>query len=124
MKRTWTTKTWIHVKTLFEGFHHWKDAPDEVAFLKNLHRHLFHVKASITVGHDDRELEFFMVKRVMDEYLDFMLKEKKNIVGSCEMVATDLIYYLRIKYGDDRDYRVEVSEDGENSASIEIMDGL
>jgi hypothetical protein len=35
----------IQVRTSFVGVHQWKDAPDEVAFLRNLHRHVFKVSA-------------------------------------------------------------------------------
>ena len=34
-------RRWIRVRTTFEGFHCWPSAPNEVAFLRNVHRHLF-----------------------------------------------------------------------------------
>ena len=45
-------KIFVVVKTEFEGFHSWEDAPDEVSFLRNLHRHIFHVTAKWKVNHD------------------------------------------------------------------------
>ena len=58
--------SYIIVKTSFRGFHQYKDAPDQVAFLKNLHRHDFIVEAKIEVKHDDRELEFFIEQSALD----------------------------------------------------------
>jgi len=45
-----------------EGVHYWEDCPiPEVAFLKNLHRHIFHIKAMKTVQHNDRDIEIIML---------------------------------------------------------------
>lgn len=104
----------ITIKGEYEGFHKYEDAPDEVAFLRHLHRHIFKWRAVIGVTHDNRELEFFMVKRVIEtEILPF-----QGTLGSCEMQAEFILQGLVNKYGPDRFYLVSVSEDGENEGTI------
>lgn len=113
-----TIKTSIIVRWQFEGFHFYPDAPPEVEFLKSSHRHLFKCSAKIEVFDDDRELEFFIVQR--------KLKKKFGDGGqrnrSCEMIAKEIAYFIQKNYGKHRPIEVEVSEDGENSAVVEIYD--
>lgn len=110
------TRSTIHVKHRWVGYHCWRDAPDEVAFLRDTHRHVFHLTASIEVRHDDRELEFFLVQRVIRG----ALRDEIDHGGkSCETIALELISVLEAKYGADRLYAVTVSEDGENAATVE-----
>lgn len=115
-------RTYVSVKTQFEGLHQWKDAPDEVGFLRDLHRHLFKVEVSVEVKHDDREIEFFILRRDVDSIIQGYLCVQERaarlpIVGSCEMVAREILEGLIDKY-DGRTLIVAVSEDGENEASI------
>lgn len=107
----------IWVTTQFEGFHKWENAPGEVAFLRNLHRHIFKVKVMIDVRHDDREIEFFMFKWMLEEIVREQFEKKE--VGSCEMIAAQILNWLMKKYPD-RDIVVEVSEDGENGARVSL----
>lgn len=109
-------KTLIHVNLDFEGFHFYEGAPDEVKFLKYVHRHIFNVSAKLTVYHDDRELEFIMVKKDIAKHIDETYPDK--VVGSCEMVATELVNYLKKRYGSDRYVEVGVYEDKENGAIV------
>jgi len=109
-------KTLIHVKHDFEGFHFYEGAPDEVKFLRYVHRHIFNVHAKLTVYHDDRELEFIMVKRDLAKHIDETYPDK--VVGSCEMVAEELVHYLKDRYGADREVEVSVYEDNENGAIV------
>lgn len=108
------TTTWIVVRTRVEGFHYWADAPEEVAFLRNNHRHEFHVAVHIEVRHDDRELEFFLCQR----WLKTVMPPGEFGGQSCEMLAKRLLIRLQEKYGA-RCYKVEVSEDGENASIVE-----
>lgn len=110
----------ITIKTQFEAMHYWPDAPDEVSFLRDLHRHIFHVEANIQVSHDDRELEFFMVKKFLDKTIVKMLKDLQ-FSRSCEQMAEYLLRAIEKKYkvkGEKRMVSVSVSEDGENGASV------
>ena len=103
----------IIVKTDFEAFHYWEDAPDEVGFLRNAHRHVFKVNVQIEVKESDRELEFFMVKAELDKYIEDKFKGKTFSL-SCEMIAEDIVRFLRSKYKFNKAYSAEVYEDGEN----------
>jgi 6-pyruvoyl-tetrahydropterin synthase len=108
--------SFIKVQFDFEGFHQYDGAPLEVGYLKNLHRHLFNVQVTIEVTHDDRELEFFMVKRELIDMIKVIYP--KSIVGSCEMVAKDLYHFTKHKYGQKRFVKVEVYEDKENGGIV------
>lgn len=106
-------RTNIIVKTNFVGFHSWKDAPSEVAFLANLHRHRFDVEVKISVTHDDRELEFFMVKRRVDAFIKDNV-QPQNL--SCEQMAKEIVLYVSQNLG--RSVSVKVFEDGDNGAEV------
>lgn len=109
-------KKYVEVRFEFEGMHHWLDAPKEVFFLKNLHRHMFHVRVRIEVFHDDREVEFILLKRELEKMSicsEFYLGER-----SCEMIAKIFYDYVKEYKGRERDTEVEVSEDGENGAIL------
>lgn len=107
-------KTSIKVRWQFEGFHRYPEAPEEVKFLRDLHRHMFKCTAKIQVFNDDREIEFFMLQKE--------LKTEFNSVHcnhlSCEAIARRVARYLREHYPN-RSIEVEVSEDGENSSIVE-----
>ena len=104
---------YIYITTQFEGYHCWPDAPAEVNFLRHRHRHMFHVKVEMEVHHDDRELEFFLVKR----YVDTILPSKELGVQSCEMIATHILHAMQLRYGS-RWCKVTVNEDNENGAYV------
>ena len=62
-------KTYITVRTEFEGFHRYPNAGEidsRIKFLENEHRHIFKVEVTASVTHNDRELEFFLVKWALD----------------------------------------------------------
>jgi hypothetical protein len=101
------------------GFHFWKEAPDEVAFLRSPHRHLFGVKLTLRdLSHHDRNQEFFLVQQWAGEEFESILHAAEINGASCEMMARDLAIAARIKYG--CKVRVEVSEDGENSGEVSL----
>lgn len=114
----------IVVRTQFEGIHCYPDAPKDVEFLKHPHRHMFYVEAEIEVFHDDRELEFILVKRDLDKFLKGDLKS-----ASCEMICRTVQQYLKRTYplngaqvsitgSNERYVNVSVFEDDENGARI------
>lgn len=99
------------------GFHRYPDAPDEVAYLRDRHRHIFKYKVYIQVHHDDREIEFHMFKNWMVSLYDQGALEVDH--KSCEMLAQDLMDQILAKYNcSNRIVAVEVSEDGECGAVI------
>jgi hypothetical protein len=120
--------TFITVKTQFEGVHCYPDAPVEVEYLRNPHRHIFHVEAEIEVFHDDRELEFIMVKHSIENFV-----ETHGELGSmsCEMIAKELQDHLKNLYPIteemmlkshynklNRKVNIRISEDGENGVYL------
>ena len=109
-------KKLIVVRTQFEGTHRYPDAPDEVAFLRYPHRHVFHVELQIEVYHDDRELEFIIVKRDLDAYIKWMFES--CIDKSCEAMAELIRSYAHERWGEHRLVNVGVFEDGENGAWV------
>jgi hypothetical protein len=67
------------------------------------------------VFHDDRDVEFIQAKRIMERwYADGTLQLDYK---SCEMMAKDL-HNKCISTWPDRDYVIEVSEDGENGCRM------
>lgn len=105
-----TTKR-IWITTQFEGFHSYSQAPAGVEFLQLNHRHIFHVKCSIDVFHNDRDIEFILFKRFIDSVIVKQQLATKNL--SCEMMA-DIIHQNIIKKYNNRGVVIEVSEDREN----------
>jgi len=113
---------WIVVRTRFIAFHHWPNAPMKVAFLRSCHRHEFHVRLEIPVAHEDRELEFTLVKRELDAFLD--VPNTFPTTASCELMAESIVRWAVATYptkGIYRTYRCEVSEDGENGGLVEWL---
>ena len=112
------TNTYIVVRTQYEGFHRYPNAGEidpRIKFLEEPHRHMFHVTAKIAVTHLDRELEFFLVKWDLEEFI----KGGDMDYKSCEMMATDMLEHLKETWGDHRYYEITVSEDGESDGIVE-----
>ena len=115
---TMTSKQCIWVTFQKEGLHKWPDATQHpgVEFLANEHRHMFHFRVDLEVWHDDREVEFILFKRELSglyEQGTLQLDYK-----SCEMMADELAEYIKQQYPR-RDFKIEISEDGENGCVAE-----
>ena len=108
------SRTLVYCTFDFEGFHAWPEAPDEVAFLRTPHRHQFHVRAEVEVAHQDRHVEFILLKRELARACTVRCSEAREAVErwSCEQWAQWLLDTFNL-------YRVEVSEDDENGAVVE-----
>lgn len=111
-------KTYIKIRTQFEGFHYYPNAgtiDSRIKFLEVEHRHMFKVEVKMSVTHSDRELEFFLCKWALEQFIKAGNQNHK----SCEMIATDIINnHLIPSYGADREYEVVVSEDGESDGIV------
>ena len=111
--------TYIKVRTQFAGFHYYPNAGQidpRIKFLENEHRHIFKVEVTASVTHDDRELEFFLVQWALQDFI----KDTNMNHKSCEMIAKDILMnHLIPLYGEDRYYKIVVSEDGENDGIVE-----
>ena len=117
--------TTITVRTKFEGLHFWKDAPEKVAFLRNLHRHLFRVEVTVPVTHSDRDIEFFILKNFIDTFIHLKYKAYhpdmmflKNLGSvSCEMIANDIKMAAAAEFNVN-ECSVVVQEDEESSGQV------
>jgi len=102
----------VIIKLTYEGLHRWEDCPfEDVSYLREYHRHVFHIKAWKKVEHANREIEVIRLKNDVKRYLS---KRYKNNFGnmSCEMIAEDIAKQFDFQ-------KVEVLEDNENGASYE-----
>ncbi len=100
----------VWITAQFEAYHCWLGAPDDVAFLRNMHRHIFHVKLGVEVTGDNREIEFFQLQRQVEEFINKTWAGTESTT-SCEMMAM----VLRGRFNA---CLVEVSEDRENGATV------
>jgi hypothetical protein len=104
-----------------EGFHCWPNAKEifpEVAFLSDRHRHMFGFKCFAHVSHTDRDEEFILLNRKIQQALRVSFsKDITNVLEfgsmSCEMIGEWLLESF------DSLYKVEVWEDWENGSVIE-----
>lgn len=110
-------KLFVTVKNQFDDLHYYPNAPVEVSYLRNFHRHTFVLTSTIQVFHEDRELEFYMVK----DFIDSVIPDLKELVAekSCENIASFVLDTLKNKYGINRAYSISCSEDGWNTATVE-----
>ena len=112
-----TTEVYCTLKT--EGIHLWSLCPlDEVEYLRDPHRHVFHIKAFKKVSHDNRDVEFIVLKHQLETYLfENYFKQSLKLCDfgeqSCEMLAKELISKFDLS-------SCEVSEDGENGAIVTV----
>jgi hypothetical protein len=87
----------------------------DVSFLGTPHRHIFHFRVWIDVVHNNRDIEFIQFKRWLEQLYSSNTLELNH--KSCEMIADDLYQQIAQRYPDRAVY-IEVSEDGENGATI------
>lgn len=105
----------IEIKDKFLGTHYWTGCPyKEVAFLKNEHHHDFYINICCEVKHNDRDIEFIMLRIWLIKFMNkFYLKENEifRFSGrSCEMISEDIKKNLIKDFGD-KNWKVSVSED-------------
>jgi len=106
----------VWVTASFEALHRWPDAPIEVDFLQNLHRHIFHVRLEV-LTQSDRQVEFMMLKWELQDFLSGIRQNQGPT--SCESFCTTILDEFN-----DKGYivsKVTVSEDGENGCTLEVL---
>jgi hypothetical protein len=113
-------RTYVVVRLQVDGMHNFPAAREifpEVGFLADRHRHIFHVEAKKEVFHDDRDVEFIMFKRDIQDYLKQMYYKPETRTHefgpkSCEMLAKEILNQFDC-------VTVSVWEDLENGAIVE-----
>lgn len=110
-------RIWVRVEA--HGFHCWPEAPERRGYLRAPHRHLFVLTASCDVAHDDREVEFHDLQDAARDALQ-RLGSDHGAFGraSCEDIARAVGSALAGQFR--RPFMVEVSEDGECGAVVEV----
>lgn len=120
MKLQVRKQTLAIVQTQFEGFHCWAAAPAAVNYLRNRHRHIFHVKFAVRVGHDDRAVEFHMLRTTLNEEIEVVSQKLRDEpFKSCEMLAGEIAARMWERVDNLDIAFVEVWEDNENGARID-----
>lgn len=109
------TTIWVTFQK--EGIHNYPQAANlpGVEFLQYPHRHQFHFTIELEVFHDDRDIEFILFKRELEQLFEDGVIELNH--KSCEMLARDICEYIHQTYPN-RYMKVTVSEDGENGATL------
>lgn len=113
-------KTYVIVRLQVDGIHNFPAAKQlfpEVGFLADDHRHMFHIELACAVTHTDRDKEFIMLKRDVQEYLEkkyYRPVSRTHMFGamSCEAIATELLEVFDCEW-------VEVWEDLENGGRVQ-----
>lgn len=120
---------WAKITYRFEGFHRYSYAPDNVAYLRNRHRHVFHVTLWIEQFHNERDVEYLGVLHELQKLLTY---QDVDDTASCETIAESILDWARGLFptssvpcaeyngGTGRALRCEVLEDGENGALLEL----
>lgn len=110
----------VTARTRCIGFHHWPAAPARRSYLRDRHRHEFHITARVSVAHSERAVEFHDLQADIARDIYTLAEECTDDAydfgaSSCETLATGLADRLT-----GHGYAVlEVtwSEDGENDAT-------
>lgn len=123
----------VGVNYSFPATHNWPEAGpiagEEVGFLAHEHRHTFHVKVEIETHHLDRDIEFFILQRVVREVVDTLYGPRFDGIAyrlgrrSCEQIAKELYGELQLRLVLHGDTQISVSEDNEVWATYRVSPG-
>jgi hypothetical protein len=108
-------KRMIYVTFRKRGLHRFPDAPAEVAYLAQPHRHTFWFKVSIEVHHNDRDIEFHLFQQWLESLYETGLLMLDG--RSCETMAEELYERISERHSG-RSIEIDISEDGENGAIL------
>ena len=110
------TNSTVIVQLSQEGFHNYPDAPFEVKFLADKHRHTFIIKLGYQVSHNNREKEIFLMRDEVRYVLtEFYGNPCEFGSMSCEMIAQELFEHFE----EDGVCWVEVWEEETGGARVE-----
>lgn len=100
----------------FESWHFWPAPPTKYVYLGNSHRHMFHVKA-VFEETESRAIEFIDARQRLEGFAQMHLvgTAVAPVPYSCEDMAK------RIFLAHEGLVSVEVSEDGENGATVALQ---
>ena len=104
-------RRYVEAKFTFEGYHCWPEAPDECAFLRSRHRHLFAVRMGVLVSHSNRQVEFISLAAKGRAWVESQYTGGELGTCSCEMLAEELVEQFGLSY-------CSVREDDGNGALL------
>ena len=109
----------VIVQCQIEGVHRWRHCNiEEVSFLRNKHRHVFHIMAVKEVRTTERDVEIIHLRRQILMSLQAEYGTPCDFGDmSCEMIAEWLLKHFNLS-------QCAVLEDGENGAQIETTSFL
>lgn len=111
------TTVWTRVE--LPGFHRWPNAHPPREYLRDRHRHLFHIEVEVPVRHDERDVEFHDLQDLIRSWWG---PRREWGAASCESIAKALFAHLRDEHGI-RPTRITISEDGESGANLVVAEG-
>ena len=87
-------KTTIITTNAVEGFHRWPDAPVNLAYLADRHRHIFTIECEFEVSHDDRDIEIITQQHQIKNFI----RDRYGIPAefhsmSCEAIARQIVQF-------------------------------
>lgn len=105
----------VNTYNSIEGFHYWKEASGEVKYLSARHRHIFVIRCSFLVEHEDRQIEINTQQNKIENYLRAAYGSPCEFKGmSCEMIAQQLME----RFVKDNIIECQVLEDGYGGATL------
>lgn len=116
-KNEFKSRVTVGFKFRVEGIHRWKLCPiEEVSYLRDYHRHLFHIEIESYVNHSNRDIEFIELSHKIKKYLNdrYFCKNRQCLFFddmSCEMIADELVKRFDL-------CKCCVFEDGEGGATV------
>lgn len=121
-------KTVITARLKVPGLHCWPGAHESRKYLRDPHRHLFHIEVTMPVNHDERDTEWHDLAEITQSVVDGMagsIHDGLHDFGarSCETLARQLYNQLEAEHGLDIQ-SIEWGEDGEFSALISHEGGV
>lgn len=89
-------KKYVITRNEIVGTHRWEDAPEEVFYLRDTHRHNFIFICEFAVEDSDREIEIIQKQDEIEAYIE-KKHGKPAIFGtlSCEMIAEEILHNFK-----------------------------
>lgn len=106
-------KRFVNTYNCIEGFHYYPNAPQFCSYLSHKHRHMFVIRCSFEVSHNNREIEINAMQNKIEKTLHDWYCTPCDFEGlSCEDIANNLMEEF------DNMVECQVLEDGYGGATL------